>query len=792
MNQAQSGQTMEFLKKLGSALKKKFVSILLCSGIVFGCWYVLFQHYRSGSDSGLIHKMENLLLDFRFTTRGVQKAKNKIGILAIDEKAIQQFGRFPFSRQYYAQAFANLKKRGVKFIGFDSVFAEPERPTISDVEPRLEALTGKQGTALNDGLMETMAVLKDMKAVSPADQVFAEGVQNFGNIVLGYFYFESEKEVTEGGRDKDPYSGLDKMAETNAIQALFLPEGKELASYPDTMQARAIVTNLEPIASASQFSAFFSNNPDNDAIVRWVTMVKIINGNLMPSLSLKMAAEAMDRDIAVFFNDDSIESISLVSRVDDGDTIDVPIDPLGQGRIVLNHRGPNRESFTRVSLGDAYNDKFPEGQLEFLKDSILLMGATAIGINDQRPNAFDPTLDGVENHAAALDNILAKDFLKRPQDIYLIELGMILVIGLFFSPIMIWSRAAYSGMLALLFLVGYYYFDKYYWFNRGTWAYMGMPFIEISGLFVTVTLYKYVVEEREKRKVQGAFAHYLSPDVIAEVLASDSLNLGGVRKQCTVFFSDVRNFTTISENMKPEDLSRFMNEYFTPMTAIILQSKGCLDKYIGDAIMAFWGAPIPLDDQADIACESAVKMLYALEEVRKSFKAQNFPFIDIGIGLNTGLMSVGNMGSDERMAYTVMGDSVNLGARLEGLTKDYGIKIMISEFTVKHMRRPKSHIFRDLDDIKVKGKNDSVRVFELMRPDALPQEAALRNLIGEFEQGREAYRKQDWATAEMCFMKCLMLSPDDGPAHAYLKRIKDYKGNPYMENWDGVYTFKHK
>jgi adenylate cyclase len=783
---------MAFLKKARTAIKKKLVSIAICSGIVAACWFLLFQHYQRASEGGLVYKLENLLLDFRFLTRGPIPAKNKIGVLAIDEKSLEQFGRWPFSRKYYSQAFANLKELGVKFIGFDSIFSEPERPSIEDAETTLNSLKTMKNGALSSGLKSSLSAIEQMKLSSPADQTFAEGVKNFENIVMGYFYFESQEEVDASGRKEDPYRGLDFMAETNAIQAVFMPEGKQLTQYGDSMQARGIVGNTENIAAASQHFAFFSNNPDSDAIVRWVTMVKIINGSLMPSLALKIAAESMDRDIAVFLNDDSIESISLVSRVNDGDSIDLPIDPLGQGRIVLNHRGPGASSFRRISLADAYNNTLTPEETEFLKGSTLLMGATAIGINDQRPNPFDATLDGVENHAAAIDNIMAHDFIKRPTDIWFIELGMILFIGLFFSPIMIWSRAANSGMLAIAFLVGYYYFDKYYWFTRGTWSYMGMPFIEISALFISVTLYKYIVEEKEKRKVQGAFAHYLSPEVIDEVMESDSLNLGGVRKECTVFFSDVRGFTTISESLSPEQLSQFMNDYFTPMTTIILKSRGCLDKYIGDAIMAFWGAPIPLTDQADIACESAIKMLFALDKVQADFKAKNFPNVDIGIGLNTGAMSVGNMGSSERMAYTVMGDQVNLGARLEGLTKDYGIKVMISEFTVKNLTRPTTHIYRDLDDIKVKGKNESTRVFELMRPDTLPQEAAVKNLIAEFEAGRKEYRLQEWKKAEQHFMKCIMLRPDDGPANTYIKRIAEYKKNPHIEDWDGVYTFKHK
>jgi adenylate cyclase len=322
---------------------------------------------------------------------------------------------------------------------------------------------------------------------------------------------------------------------------------------------------------------------------------------------------------------------------------------------------------------------------------------------------------------------------------------------------------------------------------------MAMPYIEMAVLFLTIMLYKYATEEKERQKVKGAFGLYLSPDVIDQVLDNpEALALGGQRKELTVFFSDVRGFTTISESLTPEALCDFMNEYFTPMTAIILRSKGVLDKYIGDAIMAFWGAPLEVADQADIAAESSVKMLYALDVLKSRFKEKGYPTIDIGIGLNTGPMSVGNMGSNERFTYTVMGDAVNLGSRLEGLTKDYGIKIMASEFTIARLARPRDHFFRDLDDIKVKGKNEPVKVFEIMRPDLLPTPEKIRNLISEFELGRKAYRDQDLENAEKHFANCLLIRPDDGPSHIFLARLVEMKKIGYIENWDGVTRFTHK
>ena len=235
-----------------------------------------------------------------------------------------------------------------------------------------------------------------------------------------------------------------------------------------------------------------------------------------------------------------------------------------------------------------------------------------------------------------------------------------------------------------------------------------------------------------------------------------------------------------------------MNEYFTPMTKIILDSKGVLDKYIGDAIMAFWGTPVELKDQADIAAHSSIEMLFALEKLQADFAQKGYPPCDIGIGLNTGPMSAGNMGSDERFCYTVMGDAVNLGSRLEGLTKQYGIKAMVSEFTVAALTRREEHFLRDLDDIRVKGKNEPIKVYDLMRPDFLKDAGKIKEIIEIFEQGRKNYREQEWDKAKEYFQQCIKIKSDDGPSLAYIERIEEYKQQPKIEKWDGVYTFKTK
>jgi len=763
--------------------------VVIWISVVATCCVLLWNHYRHQAlgAQDFIYRMESYLLDERFRIRGPSKPKGKIGILAIDEKSMKEFGRWPFSRNYYARALNNLKAAGVKWIGFDVVFSESEVASLKDTMREISRLK------LNDkARLDALEEIADMHYLSPGDSSFAESIESFQNIITGFFYYVTKLEVELAGRNSDPFPPS-SVLEPASIKTIVMDEGKTLASYDHLLKVHGAVGNIPAISHAGPNAGFFSNEPDKDGVVRWVTLIRNLNGHLIPSLSLKLAAEAMDRDIVVYFNKNGVETISLINRQNDSDGVEIPVDIYGNGRALLNHLGPGYKTFKHISLADAYHFRFTDEEKKFLEGSTLVLGATATGMNDQRPNPFDSGVDGVENHAAMLDNIVSKNFMRRLPSMPVLEMATILVVGLLFGPLLIFSKALYAGIFALCFGVGFYFFDRLYWFEKGIWAYMGMPYIEMIAMFFLIMVYKYAKEEKEKKKVKGAFGLYLSPQVIDEVLADPkALSLGGQRKELTVLFSDVRGFTTISETLTPEALCDFMNHYFTPMTGVILDSKGVLDKYIGDAIMAFWGAPISIADQADVAVHSSIKMLFALETLKVQFRAKGYPLIDIGIGLNTGPMSVGNMGSNDRFTYTVMGDSVNLGSRLEALTKEYGIKIMASQFTISRLKRPNDYFFRDLDNITVKGKNEPVKVFEIMKPDILSSSQAIRDLIGEFELGRKAYLDQDFILAKSQFEKSIRIRPNDSPSHLYLKRIEEMKKIGKLENWDGVTRFSHK
>ena len=751
-------------------------------------WALRRVHDRGGPGivSNFLVSLENKAVDLRFLLRGPLKPSGKVGILAIDEKSIQKFGRWPFPRRVFEKAFVNLKKAGADWIGFDVVWDQPERPLLEDAIPIIEQMKVSPLEA-----RRAWEAVGRMRTASLADVTIARAIKDYGKIVMGYyFYVPGDKEPIAALGDRR-FDGLRYMEES-FVTLVQLPVGKDLKDYPD-LALGAVVGNTPVIAESAPHAGFFNNDPqDDDAIFRDVNLVKEAQGQLLPSLSLKLAANILKRQIIVNFDQVGVDAILLPDEDDEKKLTEIPVDPIGNGKALLNHLGESK-TLKHISLADAHDNSFSSKERQIIKGMSFILGPTAIAVNDLRANPFDATFNGVEQHATMVDNIVSQRFFKRPKGIMETELYVLCGLALIFAVILSFSSAFISALFLLITYVIYFQIDRYFWFSKGIWVYMGLPYLQVTGMFVVVTIYKYFIEERERRKVKGAFQHYLSTDVMEQVLNDpDRLKLGGERRECTMFFSDVRDFTTISESLPPDRLVELMNDYLSPMTDIILKSGGVLDKYIGDAIMAFWGAPLDSPDQADIAANVVLQMLEKLQELRLSFPKKNFPPIDIGCGLNTGVVSVGNMGSSERFAYTVMGDAVNLCARLESITKEYGVRSLISQNTLLRMKRRESFLIRDVDDIIVKGKKEAVKIFELMHPSYFMVQNVIPEFLGEFDLMRQSYRSQDWVKAKKHLEACLMIRPDDGPSTVYFRRIKELEAQPKMPDWDGVHRFKHK
>jgi adenylate cyclase len=445
-------------------------------------------------------------------------------------------------------------------------------------------------------------------------------------------------------------------------------------------------------------------------------------------------------------------------------------------------------TYLYVSIADVVNHKFAPGTF---RGKIVLVGASATGIGDLRSTPFGGiSYPGVEIHANVIGNILNRDFLYRGANQITVDLLMILLFGL---PLGMWlALAKPRSMLYGLLLLVPFGLGSWYAFLHGWWLNFIMPAGTLVANVGIVAVYRALVEEKEKRRVRGAFQQYLSPEVVRRLLENPDL-VKPRKTEITVMFSDVRGFAAISEKLDAQELADLLSEYLTVMTQIVFRHNGTVDKYVGDALMAFWGAPFEEPGHATKACRAALEMIARLKEMQKKWKAEGRPVLDIGVGLSTGVASVGNMGSELRHYYTALGDTVNLSARLEGLNKECGSHVLLSEMTYVQVEDPML-LFRELDLIRVKGKLQPVTVYELLGARGTPEGDApdLEERLEIFSQGRACYRERRWRDAQILFEKLLERWPEDGPARMYAHRCREYLVAGPEKNWDGVYVMTHK
>jgi len=453
---------------------------------------------------------------------------------------------------------------------------------------------------------------------------------------------------------------------------------------------------------------------------------------------------------------------------------------------LINFFGPPN-SFKRVSFEDVYNDNF---NTEIFKDKIVLIGLTSSSV--VQDEALTPTstfskMPGVEVHANAIQTILDGKFLRNQtlgEQIFVLFLISILLI-LVLSFINIWFGIALTVLAGILYFVA-----ANMAFQNGIIMNMIYPFIAILIAYLSSIVLKYFTELREKGYIQNAFGKYLSPNVMKTVLDNPTtLHLGGTKKEVTVFFSDIANFTGVSEGMTPEELILQLNEYLSAMTNIVMKNEGTLDKYVGDAIVAYFGAPISQEDHAIKACNTALEMRIALASLHEKWTRENKKLLDFRAGINTGEVIVGNVGSEKRFDYTIIGDNVNLGSRLEGANKKYDTHIMISEDTKAKIGD--EFLTRELDVIKVKGKEKPVRVYELLARKGSLSEIGLK-LLDAYSSAISLYNKRDFKSAFEAFKQALQVYPEDGPSKLYLQRSEILRDFPPKPDWDGVFTMKEK
>lgn len=465
--------------------------------------------------------------------------------------------------------------------------------------------------------------------------------------------------------------------------------------------------------------------------------------------------------------------------------------PTKKDRLLINFFGAPG-SFKTISFADVFENKFTErfsGKELDLKDKIVLIGEMGTALHDEQyvPLSFGQAMSGVEIHANTIQTILSKRFLVNQSD-FSRQMTLVAVVILGMLLFLILS----VGLSVLVFFLGVIAYTITSWvvFEYGVILNTLYPYLAFFVTLVVAYIYRYFTEARALLKTEHAFGRYVSEDVVKQILENpEHLKLGGDQKTLTVFFSDIADFTSISEKLRPTALVAHLNEYLDRMSQVILNHYGTLDKFVGDAIIAFWGAPIKEPKHAEKACLAALDYMEELEKLQTEWKkAKKVPF-EARIGIHTGQMIVGNVGSSKRFDYTVIGDAVNLGARLEGANKHFGTRILISGATY---RAAKSKIeVREIDLITVKGKTKPVRIYELMAKKGKLSKGR-KELIKIFAEGLSSYRSQKWAGAIKQFQTVLKLDKNDGPSKTYLARIRELKKLKLPKNWNGIYQLTEK
>jgi len=778
-------------------------SFLLSVVITFGSltlYYFTFFGEHPTPIFQFLQRLEYNTLDTRFRSRprSATLPDPRLVIVEIDQKSQEELGKWPFSRSHFATMLDSLHDDGAKVVAFDITFDKPDRTAdpVRALWAKLEQRK-KRGETIDRKLE---GEVRSLVAEFDADSRFAESLDHFGSVVLGNFFLTSDQLTGIDSKTLDEY---DELIEWFSIgrNALHQESGKEdfaelVGRYKrDGLLFTANVANIPVLANPDNSEkttiGFFNEPSDADGVVRRSLLVlpfgrskEINDWQMYGSLevqAIRLYLGIRSDQVAVQFDQTG------VVRIDFGSSLYLKTDSTGRSQI--NYHGAKR-TYPYHSLADVVQRKFQPGTF---KDKIVLVGASATGIADLRtPPYGENDYPGVEIHANVIDNMLHQNFLVRGAKQQLWDAILILLFGI---PLGIWMalvspRWMWFGLGLLVPLVAVDYMT----FLRGWWLNFTVPALTLTSNVLLVSLYRSLFEEKEKRRVRTAFGQYLSPEVIRRLLVNPQL-VEPKKTDITVMFSDIRGFTTISEKLDAQELALFLNQYLSDMTGLVFEHHGTLDKYIGDAVMAFWGAPFEEPGHAAGGCNTGLQMMDRVREMQKKWEAEGKPHLDIGIGLNTGVASVGNMGSVLRYGYTALGDTVNLSSRLEGLNKDYGTHILVNETTYA-ATKDDGFVFRELDLIRVKGKLQPVTIYELIgragQNSVYGTPEDVRARISLFQHARELYRKREWAEAQKTFQIILDKWPDEGPSRTYWKRCQDYLFDEPSSGWDGVFTMTHK
>ena len=684
------------------------------------------------------------------------KTARPVTIVDIDEKSLAKFGQWPWPRTRIADMIINLSRLGAAAIAVDVLFPEPDR-----LNP--------------DAVADTMRYLDDatrsrLRALPSNDQILADAIKH-SRVVLG--------ETGLGSVNPE----LDKSFPVTGVAMLGQDPQPFMFDFP------GLLRNVKPLEEAAAGRGLLTIRTERDGIVRRVPMMLLAQGAMMPSLSFEILRVVTGTPTIIVKSEaGGIKSVGVRG-------FEVPTDRNGQLWVHFARQDPS----IYVSAADVLDNNIPVDKVDH---KLVLIGTSAVGLNDIKTTPVSSAMPGVEIHAQVLEAALTKSLLSRPNAIIVLELLAAIVLGILviiFAPMFGPVGLVAIGALFATLVIGtsWYFYTQQRLLIDPTY-----PLLSTTAVYLTLIFSSFVREQRQRKQVRGAFAQYMSPVLVEQLAQSpEKLVLGGEERELTIMFSDVRGFTTISESYKhdPQGLTALMNRFLTPLTNAILARKGYIDKYMGDAIMAFWNAP--LDDKGHElnACEAAVDMLERVDQLNQVREQEALeagrPFIplNVGVGLNTGTCVVGNMGSDLKFNYSVLGDSVNLASRLEGQSKEYGFPIIVGSKTALAVKE--KFAILELDFIMVKGKKEPEVIYAIAGREDTAQSGRFQRLRNLTIEMLACYRGRDWIGA----LEAIERGRKTDEAHSlellynlYEARIRDYQENPPPQDWNGAFALLTK
>ena len=738
-------------------LKQKILRYSLGLFITF----IFFANASGLAPINLFDTLENQAYDFRLKLTLPDKVDKKVVIIDIDEKSLSDIGQWPWERHILGQMVDTLFDHyQVKVLGFDIVFAEQDLGAADKILSQLKRSAISSQSEFQNILTQHQNLLN-------RDQQFAQSLAK-RNTVMGIIFNNSSPVITKG------------------TLPLAIPNfNQDIIKNFDFWKANGYTANLKDLQRNAASAGFF-DNPfiDNDGVFRRVPLLQTYEGKLYPSLSLEMIRTSLNNKLLKLgygttdesSNRKSLEMIYI-------DNIAIPVD--ARAAVMVPYIGPQK-TFDYISAIDILNKRV---DIHRLKNMYAILGTSSAGLLDLRTTPLESAFPGVEVHANMVQGILDQSIKHKPEFMMGFEILLIFLLGFVLSFLLPALSPLWSSLSSIMIAAVVIILDYYAWNHLQIIMPVASPLILIGALYVMNMSYGFFIESRGKRQLTHLFGQYVPPDLVDEMSRNlNEINLEGELRDMTVLFTDVRGFTTISENMEPKELTHFINQFLTPLTQVIHHNRGTIDKYMGDAIMAFWGAPLEDRQHARNAINAGMEMLQAIDVLNQSFRKQGKPDIKIGIGINTGEMNVGNKGSEFRVDYTVLGDAVNLGSRLEGLTKNYGVEFIVSESTRHEVPE---YEYRMLDIVKVKGKDKPVTIFE---PVNLVEkiDKTQRTRIKEFHHALELYRQQKWDDAEQILFQLSQQEPQRLIYTIYLDRIAFFRKNTPDKSWEGVFIHTSK